>query len=108
MNDCQRASSHDQPTVRATCEGCNGTLNLGGIAHVHGAHLDRDGSRYGLNCRPEAKASADGWIAQNRCARDVWLDLLQQLQPFCTDAVFVWRKAGGVASRVGQTVDEAC
>src|SRR6516225_2979410 len=104
MNDRQPASSHDQSTVRATCEGCEGTLNLAGIAHVHGAHLDCDDARYGLNCRPQAKAGADGWITQNRGAGDVRRDLLQKLKPFSTNAVFVGRKAGDIATRPSQTL----
>src|SRR6516165_5131262 len=81
MNNCQRTSSQDQPTVRAACEGCDGTLNLVGIAHVHGAHLDCDGGRHGLNCRPQAKAGTDRRITQNRGARDVWRDLLSAAPP---------------------------
>jgi hypothetical protein len=87
MNDGQRASSHDQPAIRDACEDRKGTLNLLGIAHVYGAYLDCNGGRHGLNRGPKAKAGANGRITQNRSARDVRRDLLEQLQPFRADAV---------------------
>ena len=40
-------------------------------------------------------------------ARHVWRDLLEQLQPFPTQSVFVQDETGGIAARPRQTVDKA-
>src|SRR6516164_1093319 len=39
MKERQWASRYDQPAVCGACEACDRTLNLAGVAHVDGAHL---------------------------------------------------------------------
>ena len=46
-------------------------------------------------------------IAKDRHSRHAWRDLLEQFEPFPAHAVFELRKAGGVAARPRQAVDEA-
>jgi len=43
IKDGPGASSHDQPAIWTTCEGCEGALDFAGIVQVHGAHVDCNG-----------------------------------------------------------------
>src|SRR5215475_1952119 len=104
--DRERAPGQDQTAVRATREGRNRPLDLPGVVNVDGANLDRNRRRCGLNRSPLANAGDYGGIAKDGCARDIWRDLLEQLQPFRANAVIEQAKAGNVAPRSRQTVDE--
>src|SRR5262249_8986892 len=53
----------------------------------------------------QAGAGRDAGVAKNRHARHARRDLLEQLQPFRPDTVFVHEKASRIAARPRQTLD---
>ena len=48
-----------------------------------------------------------GWVSHDGHPRQVWCDLLEQLQPFSAHCVFEQHEAGRVASRPREALDEA-
>jgi hypothetical protein len=48
-----------------------------------------------------------GGIPKDRRSRHARRDLLEQIQPFPAQAIFILDKAGGVAARPRQAIDEA-
>src|SRR5262245_5617612 len=89
------------------CEGCDGALDLGRVAHVNRAHYYAERPGYRLECAELAGAGAYSWIAKHRHLRHGRRYLLEQLQPFRAHAVFKRCKAGNVAARLRQAIDEA-
>ena len=92
-----RTSACDQAAVGTLRECCNPPLNLGGIPHVDGAQLQAKRGRKRLDCAEQAGASGDAGLPKNRYSSHLRRDLLEQLQPFPTDGIFVNGKTGGVA-----------
>src|SRR5215831_9947771 len=61
-----------------------------------------------MNC--SRLAGRDPWggsISKEGSSCYAWCDLLEKLQPFLAQAVFEQRKAGGISTRLPQTIDEA-
>src|SRR5436305_309118 len=67
-----------------------------------------DGRRHGLDYGELADPGSDSRIPQDRRSRDTRSDLLEQLQPLSAQAVLELHKAGSVAARPRQAIDEAC
>src|SRR5262245_23665390 len=101
MNRRQRAPRHDQTTIRRARKSRDGALDLSGVAHVDRPYIHPDRRRHGLDYRELADPAGYGGITENCCPRYAWRDLLEQLQPFCAQAVFEGRETGGVAARLG-------
>jgi hypothetical protein len=83
----------------AVREGGNRALDLAEIAHHDRRELDRERLRHRLNGGKLADACRRGGVSKHHRARHVRCDLLEQFQPFPTQAVFEIREPGGVATR---------
>ena len=94
-------------TVRALREGCDGALDRASIAHVDGTQLHAKRRRERLDRTELAGTGRDAGVAKNRHACHTRRDLLEQLQPFPTQRIFVEGKARGVAARPRQAIDKA-
>ena len=104
----QTARGHNEAAVRSLCEGCDGPFNVTGVTLVERIDLDLERRCRSLN---ETELGRPGWrsgIAKDRDARDIGRDLLEQLEPFCADAVFEKHETGGIAAWPREAVDEAC
>src|SRR6516164_4064623 len=106
MHSRQRASWHDEATIRGTCECRNGALDLAGVARADRAHVYAERRCRGLNYGKLADLG-DGSIAQHRHPFYAGRDLLKQFQPFCADAVFERRKSSDVAAWAREAVNKA-
>src|SRR5262245_25981558 len=82
-------------------------LGLGHIAQVDRAQLHVQRWRRSLNDGVLANSFCDGRIAKNGSAVHARSDLLEQLQPFCADAVFELGETGDVAAWPRQASNEA-
>src|SRR5262249_8429238 len=60
-----------------------------------------------LNCGPGANTGRYGGIANDCYSRHTWRNLLEQLQPFHANAVFIRGKAGGVGAGPRQAGNKA-
>ena len=80
--------------------GCSdGAVDLGRVSHVDRTQLHAERRRHGLDRAQLADAGRYGRIPKDRRSRHARRDLLEQLQPFRTDAEFELGKSGGVAAR---------
>ena len=84
----QAARRHDQPVIRAACKGRDGALDLVGVAHIHRDHLQPDRGSHCVDCAPLADPGRYGGIPNDSYSLHARSDLLEQLQPFPTHAVF--------------------
>jgi hypothetical protein len=88
-------------------EGCDDTFDLVRSAQVDWAYLDADRWRHRLDDSELADSLSSASLSENSRARHAWRNLLEHLEPFRADAVFIRGKTGDVAARPRQTVDEA-
>src|ERR1700738_5462692 len=95
----QAARSHDQTSIRGVRELRDGALDLGRVAQVERVYLHPERWRHCLDNAELGRARGYGGIPKDRHARHAWCDLLEQLQPFSAQAVFVRQKTGGVTAR---------
>ena len=93
--------------VAGACEVGEVALDLTGFAYVDRDQLYAEPRRYRLNDGELADPGGHGGIPKHCRPRDIWCDLLEQLQPFRAQAVFELHKAGGVAAWPRQAPDEA-
>src|SRR5262245_58810687 len=107
MHVCEPARRNDQAAIRGGRECCDGALGLGRIAQVNRAQLHAQRWRRSLNGGVLANYFRDGRIAKNGRAGHARSDLLEQLQPFCADAVFELGETGDVAAWPRQASNEA-
>ncbi len=77
------------------------------VAHVDRAYLHSEGRRHGLDGAPQADPGGYGGIPNDPRSRHARRDLLEQFQPFPAQAIVILDKAGGVAARPRQAMDEA-
>src|SRR6516165_4597029 len=104
----RRARRHDQAAIRGTREGRDGALDLAGVvAYVDRAYIHADRWRHGLDDGELADPGRYRGISKDRRPRHARRNLLEQFDPFRTQTVFEQHKAGGVAARPRQTIDEA-
>src|SRR5215831_21224645 len=107
MNRRQPAPGQDQAAIRRAREGRYAPLDVGRVAHVDRAHIDRERGRRSLDGTPLAHASGYGGIANNCCSRHAWRDLLEQFQPLASYTEFVRRESGDVAARPCEAIDKS-
>src|SRR6516165_1191025 len=98
MNRCGCGRCDDQTTIGRAREGRDRPFDLPGVAHVDCVHLDTERQRHGLYCAELADTCGTGGIPKNRRSLHVWLDLLEQFQPFPAQTVFEIHEAGYVAA----------
>src|SRR5262249_23965030 len=107
MNSCQRTRRHYHTAIRGVGEGRNTTLDLAGIAHVDRTHFYPKRRCHSLDGAELADPGGYTRIPNDCRARHSRRYLLQQFHPFPTDTVLEHKKAGDVATRSRQAVDEA-
>src|SRR6478752_98705 len=107
MNVGEPARRNDQTAIRRTREVRNCRLDLGGVAQVDLNDLHSERRRDGLNDTELGRTARYAGISKHRHSRQGWYDLLEQFEPFSTQTVFKVHKAGHIAARSRQTVDEA-
>src|SRR6516164_9452829 len=104
----RRARRHDQAAIRGPSEGRDGAFDLAGVvAYVDRAYIHADRRRDGLDDGELADPGRYRGISKDRRPRHARRNLLEQFDPFRTQTVFEQHKAGGVAARPRQTIDEA-
>ena len=107
MSEHRRARRHDQTAIPGALEGRDGSLDLGRVAHVDRAQLNAERRRRGLDRTELTGPGGYGGIAKNGHSLHARRDLLEQLQPLSTHAVFIRGETRDVAARSRQAVDEA-
>jgi hypothetical protein len=78
-----------------------------GIAHINWNYVHAERRPHGRNGGKLPDSDGNDGVANDRSPRHARRDLLEQLQPFAADAIFEREKAGDVAARSRQSVDEA-
>src|SRR5262245_47308382 len=107
MNYRQRTPRDNQAAIWRAREVCDCALDLVRVAHVDWAHLQSERRRHCLDGAELTEPGRDGGVPKDGRPRYPRRDLLEQFQPFSTDAVFELDKSGGVAARPRQTINEA-
>src|SRR5262245_12423266 len=98
MNRRRGAPRHDQPSVRGAREGREASLNLGRVADVNRAKLHAERRRHRLYGGPLADPARDAGIAKDCRTRHARRDLLEQFQPFRTEAILEADETSGIAA----------
>ncbi len=106
MDECQRAPHDHQTAVRAARESRNRALDLTGIAHIDRGQFNTERWGHGLDRAELANSRGYGGITYDGDSRQFRHHLFEQLQPFRANAVFEIDKAGRVAARPCQAIDE--
>ena len=107
MTSTRCACRHDQAAIRRARESGNGRSISAGVAHADRDQIHAERRCHGLDCAELPNAAGPGGIPQHRHTCHDRRDLLEQLQPFRTDAVFEVSKSGSVATRPCQALDQA-
>src|SRR5262249_54482511 len=98
MNEGRHGWYQNQAAIRPLCECSDQALDLAGVANTERVHLHTERWRNALHCSQQADSARIGWIAKHSGTRYPRGDLLEEFQPFCTEAVFGSRKAGRMAT----------
>jgi hypothetical protein len=98
------ARRHDQASIRGARECRDSALNLAGVTQADRCQLHPERRRHGLDSAQLAKPY--GKIPKHRHSRHPRHDLFEQFKPLPAYAVFERSKAGDVAARPGQAIDE--
>src|SRR3954468_16740234 len=106
MDVRQRTSGHDYAAIRTAREGCKGALDLVRVAHVNRVYLYPERRCCRLNGTELADTGGGTRITENRRLDHPRCDLLEQFEPFCTQAVFEIRQPGGVAAWTRKAIAE--
>src|SRR5262249_61244062 len=61
---CKRVWRYDQAADRGVRKGCDGALDLSGVAHVDRDHLHPERRRYGLDDTEQSGAAGIGGVAE--------------------------------------------
>src|SRR5262245_33666395 len=107
MDYRHRARRHDQPAIWGPRKRRDRPLDLARVARVDWSYIHAGRRRHRLNYRKLADPGGYARIPQYYCSRQVGCDFLEQFKPFSTQAIFELHEAGGVATRLRQTIDEA-
>src|SRR6516164_7274129 len=103
----RRASRHDQAAIRGTRECRDDPFELAGVAGVDRPHLYPE--RWGRGLDRAELAGPGRYTKTLKEPHSLYAgrDLLEQLQPFPTDAVFIQHETSSVAARLREAIDEA-
>src|SRR5215467_1503101 len=94
MKRSRPAPRYDQTPVRRAHEGRKGALSLMWGAHVDWVYLDAERRGQGLDDAELADSGGVRGISKDCYSRNARRNLLQQLQPFSAQAVFIRHEAG--------------
>src|SRR5262245_46871359 len=108
MKGRQRAPRYNQAAIRGPREGRDGTLDLADISYVDRGQLNAERRRGRLDRAELAGPGGYTGVSHDSYSRHTRCDLLEQLQPFAGQAVFVIEKTSNIAARSRQALDEAC
>src|SRR5262249_11465592 len=100
---CERTCRSDQSAIRAACELGNCALD---VTEIKSVQFDTYRSHC-LNCGELANARCNGRIAQYCRSRHLWGHFFEYLKPFRCESVLEGDKAGGVATWMRKSCDEA-
>src|SRR5262249_20959694 len=107
VKGCEGTRRDDHATVRATRESSDATLNFAGTPHADRGQFNPDQSCRALQDAQLASPGGETRVAQDRDPCRSRCNLLEQFQPFPAEAIFVKAKAGGVAARPRQALNES-
>src|SRR6185369_978719 len=99
----QRSCSADQATIRTACKFGDRLLHVFGISPTERGqfHPKRRGHR--LDGSELTDIRRDRWVSNDADTRNAGRDLLEQLQPFCADAILENWKSSHIAAGLRQT-----
>src|SRR6516164_4826726 len=102
----RRAARHDQAAIRGTRECRDDPFELAGVAGVDRPHLYPE--RWGRGLDRAELAGPGRYTKTLKEPHSLYAgrDLLEQLQPFPADAVFIQHKTSSVAARLREAIDE--
>src|SRR5262245_62708726 len=105
-----RTAGDDEAAIRGSCKRSDAALDidlvLTRVVDIDRAHLDAERRRDSLDRAELTRPSGRDQIAENCCSFDARRNLLEQLEPFPAHAVFEIGEAGGVATAMGEHLDE--
>src|SRR5262249_15340854 len=107
MQRRRRAPGHYQPVIRTLGERCDAMLEPAGILQIEWAQLDAERRRHGLECAELARPRSYCRITKDCHSRQVRHNLLEQFNRFSAHRILLAGKAGDVAARPRQAIDEA-
>src|SRR5262245_29322736 len=98
---------HDQTAIRRARERREATLDIVDVERVDRAQLHTECLRGSLDRGELGDPGTARWVPDHCGACQTRHDLLEEFEPFPTQAVFVLRKASGVAAWLRHAVDVA-
>src|SRR5262245_41603715 len=107
MNLCQPAPGNNQAAVRRVRKGAYIAFDLAWVMHVDRCYLYSNRRCYRLNRAELANPNCQCSIPKDCRSRYVRRNLLEQLQPFCGNAIFVRHETSSVAAWPRKAIDEA-
>src|SRR5262245_23620010 len=96
-----------QTAIWAARERANRTIHRANVAKVNWCQLNSGRCSRGLDRAEQADSGGICRIPNDRRARHVGRDLLEQIQPFTAKAVFERSKTGGVAAWPREAINKA-
>ena len=106
MNRRWRAPRHDQAAIGGARERRDGALDLASVTHADGTQFHAERRRHALDSSELSDPGAFVGIPNDRRSFHARRDLLEQLQPFRAEAVFIRHEAGDVSAGVRKALDE--
>src|SRR5215471_18433665 len=94
-------------SIPRTREHPNVTLDFISVTHVQRREFDPKGLRHRSNSAELPNACRSSGVAKHQCSRHVGSNLLEQLSPFSTHAVFEIQETGDIAARMRHALYEA-
>ena len=93
--------------IPRTCKRRNVTFDFISVTHIQRRELDPKGLRHRSNSAELPNASRSSGVSKHQRSCQVRSNLLEQLSPFSTHAVFEIQEAGDIAAWVGHALYEA-
>jgi len=107
MSGRPRVCRHDHRAVGGARKSRDRALYFAGVAKIDRGHLHSDRRRHRLDDRELADPSGYGEIPKDRRSGHARCDLFKELHPFHAQTIFELHKAGRIAARPRQTIDDA-
>ena len=103
----ERASYCNQATIRLRGQCADGALDLLGVAHAVGKHIDTERTACGLDQWQKACRTWSCRIVDDSGARYRRDNLLEELQPLRADSKLEERKSSDIAPRMREAGDKS-